>query len=159
MKHVSKFIIPQPSTSSLQKRFSFISLCPGIIQPTVKYFIKIMDKMTPEEKIIGGCFDEINTQNRADLDSRFDAIVGPAKNAQNFMVRSLCSEKIRKFPVWLDFDTMVNNSEYNRVIYTLESIGLRYCVSTCDMGTLNVSLGMISNKMSILIKYFKDYTI
>merc|ERR1712141_242026 len=99
-----------------------------------------MDKMTPEEKIIGGCFDEINTQNRADLDTRFDAIVGPAKNAQNFMVRSLCSEKIRKFPVWLDFDTMVNNSEYNRVIYTLESIGLRYCVSTCDMGTLNVSL-------------------
>ena len=75
------------------------------------------------------------------------------------MVRSLCSEKIRKFPVWLDFDTMVNNSECNRVIYTLESIGLRYCVSTCDMGTLNVSLGMISNIMSILIKYFKDYTI
>ena len=57
LKHVSKFIIPQPSTTSLQKRYSFISLCPGIIQPTIKYFIKILDKMALYEKLIEGCFD------------------------------------------------------------------------------------------------------
>ena len=134
--------IPLPSPSTLNRKFSWIHLAPGFIAPVLLYFISIFPKLTTVEKIIVSTFDKMNTRNRADLEMKYEQLIGPAKNVQNFMVRSLFNKRKWKFPVWLDFDTGLPFYEYFQGICLLESIGLIYVCTTCDMGTLNIQLSI-----------------
>ena len=131
-----------PSPIQLNRKFLWIHLAPGFIAPVLLYFISIFPRLTTVEKIVVGAFDEMNTRNRADLDMKYEQLIGPAKNVQNFMVRSLLNKRKWKFPVWLDFDTGLPIHEYFHGICLLESIGLIYVCTTCDMGTLNIQLSI-----------------
>ena len=71
-----------------------------------------------------------------------DMIIGPATNAQVVIVRSLFGEGKREFklPVAFDYDIALTKVLFNKVIYSLEEIGLHVLCSTCDMGSRNQAL-------------------
>ena len=59
--------------------------------------------MKPGEELACLSFDEMKLMERAEWDQKIDAVIGPHKQAQTFMVRSLTGKW--KFPVYVDFDT------------------------------------------------------
>jgi hypothetical protein len=64
--------------------------------------------------------------------------VGPHKMVQTLIVRGVASAW--KFPVYADFDTALLEQVMLEIIVTLECLGLKVLISTCDQGPKNVGL-------------------
>ena len=62
-------------------------------------------------------FDEMKLTERAEWDRKIDAVIGPYKQAQTFMVRSLTGNL--KLPVYVDFDTPATKSLLLQIIFSL----------------------------------------
>ena len=54
---------PTPGISTVDKKFSFIHVCPGIIEPAKEVLKLIVATLTEKEKNAGCCYDEIYTDN------------------------------------------------------------------------------------------------
>lgn len=136
-KLINKRVIPLPGISTCQKKFSFIYCLPGYLYPTLAYFNKIQDQLTPNEKYIWLCFDEVHTAYKGDLHPKLDMWIGPHKECNVLWFRSLTNLKIR-FPLYLEFDKALELSTYMEIVCTVEAINLLVFGSTCDGGPKNI---------------------
>ena len=127
-----------PSATSLQRKFGFIHVCPGIIQPVLQFILQLKDEFSGIKSLTALCFDEMNLQEEAGLDTRMDMVIGPAKFAQTVMVRGLAASW--KFPVFVDFDMCMTKQVLFEIILALETVGLKVLITTCDQGPKNLSL-------------------
>merc|ERR1712020_222417 len=76
---------------------------------------------------------------KAEWDRKIDAVIGPYKQAQTFMVRSLTGKW--KFPIYVDFDVpKISKSLLFQIIFELEMIGIKVLITTCDQAGGNQGL-------------------
>ena len=127
--------LPLPSNSTLKKKFSFMYVTPGYVHSSLEYLKRLVPNMKPGENLACLSFDEMKIDGRAEYDRKMDAVLGPHKQAQTFMVRSLIGKW--KFPVYVDFDTPVTKSLLLQVIFQLEMIGIKVLITTCDQAGSN----------------------
>ncbi len=127
-----------PSLTSLRRKFSFVHVCPGIIQPMIKFFLQQQDNFMGNSSLCALSFDEMNLKETADLDTRLDRLVGPSKMAQTVMVRGIVASW--KFPVFVDFDMAITKPLLLEIICALESVKLKVLIALSDMGPKNRGL-------------------
>ncbi|KAF0297805.1 Transposable element P transposase [Amphibalanus amphitrite] len=83
-------------------------------------------------------FDEMSVDTRLCYDQQRDVIVGPHKQAQVIMVRSICGAW--KQPVYVAFDTAISPEILMQLILSLEEMGYPVRAVVSDMGSKNVGL-------------------
>jgi hypothetical protein len=57
---VRKNIVPLPGDSTLDRKFGFIHVSQGLIEPAIAYLRQRVPRMAPREKLAGIAFDEMN---------------------------------------------------------------------------------------------------
>ena len=142
-------ILPLPSNSTLKKKFAFLYVTPGYIHSSLGYLADLVPRLKPGEELACLSFDEMKLMQRAEWDQKIDAVIGPHKQAQTFMVRSLTGKW--KLPVYVDFDMpVISKSLLLQIIFQLESIGIKIMITTCDQAggnqALAKSLGIFADK-------------
>ena len=142
-------ILPLPSNSTLKKKFAFLYVTPVYIHSSLEYLKHLVPRLKPGEEFACLSFDEMKLVERAEWDQKIDAVIGPHKQAQTFMVRSLTGKW--KFPIYVDFYTpKISKSLLLQIIFQLESIGIKVLITTCDMAGGNQglarSLGIFQDK-------------
>jgi hypothetical protein len=135
---VRKNIVPLPGDSTLNRKFGFIHISHGLIEPAVAYLQQRVPRMAARETLAAIAFDEMNLKNIADIDRYLDMRVGPHKMVQTVLIRGVASAW--KFPVYCDFDTAFLQTVMFDIIATMECLGLKVLISTCDQGPKNVGL-------------------
>ena len=105
-EEVKENIAPLPSRAALSREFAAFSVQPGIIAPALEYLKQKVPTMTkPGEKLATIIFDEMKIEERACRDKKMDAVLGPDKQAQQIMVRSIGGDW--KVPIQTEFDKPV----------------------------------------------------
>ena len=141
-------VLPLPSDSTLKKKFSFMYVTQGYVHPSLEYFKKLVPRMKKGEELACLSFDEMKLVERAQWDRKIDAVIGPHKQAQVFMLRSLIGDW--KLPVYVEFDTKVTKSLLLQIIFQIEMIGIKVMITTCDQAGGNQglakSLGIFPSK-------------
>ena len=131
-------ILPLPSDSTLKKKFAFMYVTQGYVHPSLGYLEWLVPRLKKGEEFACLSFDEMKLSERGQWDQKTDAVIGPYKQAQTFMVKSLTGTW--KLPVYVDFDTPVTKSLLLQIIFQLEMIGVRILITTCDQAGANQGL-------------------
>jgi hypothetical protein len=131
-------LFPLPAESTLNHKFSFIHVGPGMIKPAMAYLSQLVPRLSAREKLAGLAFDEMNLRNLGDIDRYLDLAIGPNKFVQTVMVRGLCSAW--KYPIFCEFDTALSKPLLFEIITALEVLGVKVLITTCDQGPKNVGL-------------------
>ena len=121
---------PLPGVSTIDKKFQFVHLSPGFIQPTLEFLKKKVLSLKESEKVIGICFDEIFIDNVVEIDRILDQAIGPAKNANVFWIRSISSNAL-KYPIFYELDHKLTKKELLKIIVTIKEIGFKVVSITC----------------------------
>ena len=125
---------------------------PGYVHSSLEYLKQLVPRMKPGEELACLSFDEMKLHEHGDWDRKMDAVLGPNKQAQTFMVKSLTGKW--KFPVYIDFDTpVIPKSLLFQIIFQLEMIGIKVLITVCDQAggnqALAKSLGIFPTKNTI----------
>ena len=148
-------LLPLPANSTLKQKFSFMHVTPGYVDASLEYLKKLVPKLKPGEELACLAFDEMHLTEKAEWDRKMDAMLGPNKQANVFMVRSLYGKW--KFPVYVDFEPTKNPEDPKlpkgskklpkipkflllQIIVQLEAIGIKILSTVCDMGADNQGL-------------------
>ena len=137
-KLVRKEHVPLPGLSTLNRKFEFMHVAPGIIKPMVVYFRQVCPTKSARWKLGVTAFDEMAIENISDIDRYLDMTVGPGKSAQVVTVRGIADDW--KFPFFVDFDYPIKKDDLMQIIMALEDTGLTIFACTCDQGPQNTSL-------------------
>ena len=75
--------LPMPCKSALQKKFSWLSIVPGIVKPIASLVLFLQQQPNWQEKhrLVEEAFDEMKVSNLAMLDSRLECLSGPSDQA------------------------------------------------------------------------------
>jgi hypothetical protein len=134
-----KYRYPLPSITCVKKYLSNLHCCPGLMVATLKFMEARAASLTPLQKILVGCFDEIFVHSNACHYSVQDRVLGPHKNAQVVFMRPLFGDWGNA--VFYDFDTTVTQELINFISEKLHLAGGWVVkVWTCDLGPSNRKL-------------------
>jgi hypothetical protein len=75
---VRKDIVPLPGDSTLDRKFGFIHVSQGLIEPAIAYLRQRVPRMTARETLAGIAFDEMNLKasNICNFLGLFDILKG-----------------------------------------------------------------------------------
>jgi hypothetical protein len=78
---VRKNIVPLPGDSTLDRKFGFIHVSQGLIEPAIAYLRQRVPRMTARETLAGIAFDEMNLKasNIHSFVGSFDILKGDGK--------------------------------------------------------------------------------
>ena len=77
VNYVRQNVIPLPSKVTLQQKTSFVRILPSkIIQPSISYLEHLIKSWTSTEHLAVIMFDEINLTNKAEMDLKFNTVIG-----------------------------------------------------------------------------------
>ena len=129
-------VIPYPGLTKLQQTFGWIHVIPGFIKSVIAFYKLKVPQMKPLEELSAVCYDEINLSEQGSLDMRYDLYIKDAKEANMLFVRSLINPDL-KMPFHLQYDSAYSKETFLEIIRTLQALGLKVLIQTCDQGTRN----------------------
>ena len=132
---VRNCFLPLPSLQSLYRWFKFVHVEEGLIRATHEFFKLRSPFMEERERYSALCFDELSIKNVGNIDRILDMQVGPAKNANVVMIRSLVADW--KYPIYLMYDSDFLEPDLATVTQAMKEVNLKLKVITCDQGGKN----------------------
>ena len=128
----------------------------GRVHSSLEYLKDLVPRLKPGEEFACLAFDEMKLSEKSEWDRKIDALLGPNKQANVFMIRSLTGSW--KLPVYIDFEPSKDPNDPElpkgtkklpkipvsllmQIILELEAIGIRVMTTVCDMAAENQALG------------------
>ena len=120
--------VPLPSLRTLNRKFSFMGVESGWVQPAFEYLKNLAPRLKAGENLATLFFDEVRIEQRAAYDKNFDTVIGPHKDVQCAYVRSIKGDW--QFPIYQDYDVAMSKDVLFDIIRKLEELPLRTCGSS-----------------------------
>ena len=128
-----KKLLPLPGLTSLDRFFKKFVITEGF-SDSVKCLLKTMsESLTPLQRVVAFCFDEVHTRKDISYYPPEDKIVGPHSAANVLMISGIF--KKWKIPFSFRFDSALEEKELLDTIIILENMGYHVVSITSDMGT------------------------
>lgn len=125
---------PAPCFSTVKKATSFLYIDEGFVKPLEPYIKHMQQKpeWKPNHRFCTLAFDHIGLKERADMDTKLQKMVGPAKKALLVTVRGLFAPW--KLPIFSALDYHLTQDKIIEIVTWLYNLGLIAILTVCDQG-------------------------